>query len=219
MIIFEEFGGGQAEPKHNVPVFSDHSMGSSTLLALARDGATEGNKRGNPLRSSKRPYGSALVAASAASIRGKSVSLYSTRVAGHQPRTAFSNRELELLEPSLSYCKQMPATVSNRELWTIRSFAALSRSVRDRTDAPHRKTRIADRESHTLASFLPGTAQYVECDVTPTKQTTATFLPGSRFAHSTSRKLKSEVRKYFAQMSSGQAACSAVVDTVRSAIQ
>ena len=33
-------------------------------------------------------------------------------------------------------------------------------------------------------AFLPGSAQYVECDVTHSKQTTATFLPGSRFAHS-----------------------------------
>jgi hypothetical protein len=40
----------------------------------------------------------------------------------------------------------------------------------------------------TFASaFLPGSAQYVESDVTHSKQTTATFLPGSRFAHLASR--------------------------------
>jgi hypothetical protein len=31
-------------------------------------------------------------------------------------------------------------------------------------------------------AFLPGSAQYVESDVTHSKQTTATFLPGSRIA-------------------------------------
>jgi hypothetical protein len=31
-------------------------------------------------------------------------------------------------------------------------------------------------------AFLPGSAQYVECDVTHSKQTAATFLPGSRIA-------------------------------------
>jgi hypothetical protein len=32
-------------------------------------------------------------------------------------------------------------------------------------------------------AFLPGSGKYVECGVTRSKQTTATFLPGSRFAH------------------------------------
>jgi hypothetical protein len=36
-------------------------------------------------------------------------------------------------------------------------------------------------------AFLPGSGKYVECDVTHSKQTTATFLPGSRFAHFASR--------------------------------
>jgi hypothetical protein len=35
--------------------------------------------------------------------------------------------------------------------------------------------------------FLPGSVQYVECDVTHSKQTTATFLPGSRIASHGSR--------------------------------
>ena len=33
---------------------------------------------------------------------------------------------------------------------------------------------------NSLAAFLPGTGQYVECDVTHSKQTTATLLPGAR---------------------------------------
>jgi hypothetical protein len=32
------------------------------------------------------------------------------------------------------------------------------------------------------AAFLPGSGKYVECDVTPSKQTTATFLPGATTA-------------------------------------
>jgi hypothetical protein len=44
-----------------------------------------------------------------------------------------SNRELSLLEQGLSYCKQRKATLSNRELWTIRNSAAPSRLMRVRT--------------------------------------------------------------------------------------
>jgi hypothetical protein len=36
-------------------------------------------------------------------------------------------------------------------------------------------------------AFLPGSGKYVECDVTHSKQTTATFLPGSRIASRGSR--------------------------------
>jgi hypothetical protein len=36
-------------------------------------------------------------------------------------------------------------------------------------------------------AFLPGSAQYIECDVTHSKQTTARFLPGSRIASHGSR--------------------------------
>jgi hypothetical protein len=36
--------------------------------------------------------------------------------------------------------------------------------------------------SNFSAAFLPGTGQQVECDVTHSKQTTATFLPGTRIA-------------------------------------
>jgi hypothetical protein len=42
-------------------------------------------------------------------------------------------------------------------------------------------------DSVRILAFLPGFAQNVERDVTPTKQTTAPFLPGSRFAHSHAR--------------------------------
>jgi hypothetical protein len=42
-------------------------------------------------------------------------------------------------------------------------------------------------ETHCRRAFLPGSAQNVECDVTYSKQTTATSLPGSRFARSHAR--------------------------------
>ena len=42
-------------------------------------------------------------------------------------------------------------------------------------------------ENQPLNSFLTGTASQVECDVSPTKQTTGEFLPGARTAHSASR--------------------------------
>jgi len=34
-----------------------------------------------------------------------------------------------------------------------------------------------------FSAFLPGSAQYIECDVTHSKQTTAPFLPGATTAH------------------------------------
>ena len=36
--------------------------------------------------------------------------------------------------------------------------------------------------SSSAAAFLPGSGKYVECDVTHSKQTTATFLPGATTA-------------------------------------
>jgi len=100
-----------------------------------------------------------------------------------------SNRELELLERELSHCEQRPATVSNRELWTIRNSTisvAQPAQPRQGSQPPLRKWRsrpaISDTNSRPLGPFLPGSVQYVEFDVTHSKQTTATFLPGSRIA-------------------------------------
>jgi hypothetical protein len=41
--------------------------------------------------------------------------------------------------------------------------------------------------SYYAPAFLPGSGKYVECDVTHSKQTPATFLPGSRIASHGSR--------------------------------
>jgi hypothetical protein len=87
MIIFEEFGGGQAGRTRNVPVFSDHSMESSALLALAKDRTTEGTKEVSPSHSGKRLSRSTLAAPSSATMRDRiAASLRGPRVADHGPR-------------------------------------------------------------------------------------------------------------------------------------
>jgi hypothetical protein len=93
-----------------------------------------------------------------------------------------SNRELDLLERHLSHCKQRKATVSNRELSTVCIFAAQSALTRDQVAVSLRGPRVAGRETRSPTTFLPGSAQYVECDVTPTKQTIGRFLPGATTA-------------------------------------
>jgi hypothetical protein len=90
------------------------------------------------------------------------VLLREPRVASHEPRTPLSNRELDLLERHLSHCKQRKATVSNRELSTIRDFAATSALTRDRVAVLPRGPRIAGRGSRPLTTFLPGSGQKVE---------------------------------------------------------
>jgi hypothetical protein len=101
-----------------------------------------------------------------------------------------SNRDVDLLERDLNHCKQRSATVSNRELSTVRnSTIGIVQPVlpTQGSQPPLRQWRsqpsISDMNSRRLAPFLPGSAQNVECDVTHSKQKTATFLPGSRIAH------------------------------------
>src|ERR1700735_987617 len=48
------------------------------------------------------------------------------------------------------------------------------------------------------SAFLPGTSQYVESDVTHSKQTTGAFLPGTRIAHRASDSLPNFGRKFVA---------------------
>ncbi len=82
--------------------------------------------------------------------------------------SAFSNREPELLEPSLTYRKQTTAPSSNRELPTKRN------SQSSQVLSP-----IPPRIHKWSRPLLPGSAQNVESDVTSTKQTTEDFLPGA----------------------------------------
>ena len=98
-------------------------------------------------------------------------------------RSGISNREHHLLEHLLTCRKQTTAARSNREPSTnqycgishvlIASPPSLTGSHR----APFAKGWVSPNAS------LPGTAQYVESDVTHSKQTTATFLAGARTAH------------------------------------
>jgi hypothetical protein len=74
---------------------------------------------------------------------------------------ALSNRELQLLERTVTHRKQTIAPRSNRELSTNRCFGN-SHSV------------------NPIPSFLPGSGLQVESVVTHSKQTTEPFLPGSR---------------------------------------
>jgi len=168
MINFDKFGGGQSERNRSVLVFSDNPsriiapvspIRLPALLALTKEGA----KERHPAGMSERLSHSALVAPSAVPTRGRiPVSLREPRVASHGPRTPFSNRELDLLERHLSHCKQRKATVSNRELSTIRDFAATSALTRDRVAVLPRGPRIAGRGSRPLTTFLPGSGQKVE---------------------------------------------------------
>jgi hypothetical protein len=75
--------------------------------------------------------------------------------------SALSNRELQLLETTLTHRKQTIAPRSNRELSTNRCFGN-SHSV------------------NPIPSFLPGSGLQVEWAVTHSNQTTEPFLPGSR---------------------------------------
>lgn len=88
-----------------------------------------------------------------------------------------SNRELDLLERDLSHCKQTAATVSNRELSTIRKSGS---------QPPLRKWRsrlaISDTNFRPPAPFLTGSGPQTEFDVTRRKQTTEKFLTGARTA-------------------------------------
>jgi hypothetical protein len=119
------------------------------------DGQSERNRSGMNEQLS-RP---ALVSPSAMSTHGWIAdSLRGIRVAGHGPRWPLSNRELS----------------------TIRNFAATSALARDRVAVLPRGPRIAGRGSRPLAPFLTGSASQTEFDVTPTKQKVEKFLTGAR---------------------------------------
>jgi hypothetical protein len=102
---------------------------------------------------------------------------------GSLPRPSpVSNRELDLLEPDLSHCKQRAATVSNRELSTVRNFAFLSALGHDHLAVSLHGPRIAVRGTRRPTTFLTGSASQTETAITHSKQTLASFLTGSRIA-------------------------------------
>ena len=152
MIIFGIFGGGRSERNRSV----------------ASSPTTERRTNGGQLRNSRSGTGA-----------GPSL-------LGPSP---ISNRELDLLERDLSHCKQRTATVSNRELSTIRNSTisvVQTAQARQGSQPPLRKWRsrpaISDTNFRPLGPFLTGSASQTEIAVTPSKQTLATFLTGSRIA-------------------------------------
>jgi hypothetical protein len=98
-----------------------------------------------------------------------------------------SNRESNLLETTLSHCKQATATVSNRELWTVR-YSTISTVLAalpargNQSPLQERRSRpaISDTNSRPVRPFLTGSASETEFHVTPRKQTTEKFLTGAR---------------------------------------
>jgi hypothetical protein len=165
VIIFDKFGDGQPKRNSSVPVFLNNPTRIVTrvsplcLLALTK----EETKEGHPSGMSERLSRSALVAPSAVSARGRiPVSLPEPWAAGHGPRTPFSNRELDLLERHLSQCKQRKATVSNRELSTIRNAPKIGNFVPFWISESPSRAPISDANFRRLTTFLPGSGRKVE---------------------------------------------------------
>jgi hypothetical protein len=86
-------------------------------------------------------------------------------------KTAELNRQTRVFRNAVTRRKQRVGTRSNRQknqIWTSDNLGMVS------TAASAFRT--------AFFAFLPGSAQQVECAVTHSKQSTATFLPGSRIA-------------------------------------
>ena len=124
-----------------------------------------------------------LAARSAALMRDQIAALPGApRVSARGPRTPLSNRELDLLEPGLSDCKQRKATVSNRELWTVGNSMNIGILNPSQMSEELSRPVISDTNFRQLTSFLIGTASHSEFVVTRSKQTAGEFLTGARIA-------------------------------------
>ena len=86
---------------------------------------------------------------------------------------AFPNRELQLLEPSLTRRKQTVALRSNRELSTNQCCGQCCGNFR-------LSGALLSQDLPRQRPFLTGSAPQTEIDVTCSKQTTKKFLTGSR---------------------------------------
>ena len=113
-------------------------------------------------------------------------------------KTAELNRQTRVFRNAVTHTKQRTGTCSNRQksqiwksenlgtIWT-KASASRKRFPRFLSGLPAvflegLPRAISAKGSVCLNTFLPRSAQYVEIAVTHSKQTTATFLPGSRFA-------------------------------------
>ena len=85
-------------------------------------------------------------------------------VVSRSANSAKSNRQTPELERLVTRRKQTAARRSNRQ----NSHFCLARDLV-----------VADARMEKFTTFLPGTASRVECDVTHSKQTAASFLPGA----------------------------------------
>jgi hypothetical protein len=181
MIIFDKFGDGQSERNRTVGFFPNNPMRIVTRVSPLRLlGVT---KDRHPSRISERLFRTALVARSAVSTHGlMSVSLREPRVASYAPRTPLSNRELDLLERRLSHCKQRSATVSNRELSTIRDSTGIAAASSSRVSESPSSAAVSDPNFRQRTTFLTGSGSQTEFVVTRSKQATGEFLTGARTA-------------------------------------
>jgi hypothetical protein len=155
VIIFDKFGGGQSERNRSVPVSPNNPMRIVTRVS--------------PLR--------LLVL-----MKKRHPSLREPRVASHEPRMPISNRELDLLERPLSHCKQRKATVSNRELSTIRDSTGIDTANSSQVSEGPSSAAVSDLNSRKLTPFLTGSGSQTEFAVTCSRQTLKKFLTGARTA-------------------------------------
>jgi hypothetical protein len=93
---------------------------------------------------------------------------------------ALSNRELQLLEPRLTHRKQTIARRSNRELSTNRCRGNSHAVIPILTFLTGLPRAFFAKGSVCTSTFLTGSASQTEFAVTHSKQTTASFLTGSR---------------------------------------
>jgi hypothetical protein len=113
-------------------------------------------------------------------------------------KTAELNRQTRVFRNAVTRRKQRIATRSNRQsirFWKTEDLCSTSLSASALSDdfpaflpglpavfLEGLPRAVFAKGSVCINTFLPGSAQQVEIAVTHSKQTTATFLPGSRFA-------------------------------------
>jgi hypothetical protein len=113
-------------------------------------------------------------------------------------KTAELNRQTRVFRNAVTRRKQRIATRSNRQsirFWKTEDLCSTSLSASALSDdfpaflpglpavfLEGLPRAVFAKGSVCINTFLPGSAQQVEFAVTHSKQTTATFLPGSRFA-------------------------------------
>jgi hypothetical protein len=186
MIIFDKFGDGQSERNRSVPLLPDNPTRIITLRAPF--GITSEGKMETSSQMGEGPSGSALPAPSAPLTSGRiPVWFRETQVASYEPRTPFSNRELDLLERHLSHCKQREATGSNRELSTVCDSTGIGTANSSQISESPSSAAVSDPNSRKLTTFLTGSASQTEFVVTHSKQTSDEFLTGARTAFTVSQ--------------------------------